>query len=236
MSRRLVPLLILLSLAAVACASKAHLRKADAEGRQLRLQLAQAYIAKGAYVAALPLVQQSVKEHPRNAGVRTLYGIVLRERGLYPQAERELLAAIRLAPRNASAQAGLGILYDLMQRSDDAIARHRRSTELAGQNASYWNNLGFSLLVSGRTDEAVTPLEKALALDPSLTVAYNNLGFAYGRLGRFDEALRSFRSAVGDAGAYLNMAYVYDEAGDPTSATHYRTLAYRLVPELENRP
>ncbi len=235
MSRRL-SLLLLLCLPAAACASQATLRKADVEGRQLRLQLAQAYVAKGAYDAALPLVQQTVKEHPRNAYVRMLYATVLRERGLYPQAEREFRAAIRLAPDMAAAHAGLGILYDLMKRPDQAISAHRRSLELSKGTAAYWNNLGFSLLVGGKTDEAVPALEKALAIDPSITVAYNNLGFAYGRLGRFDEALRSFRSAVGDAGAYMNMAYVYDEVGDAAAAARYRTLAYRLVPELESRP
>jgi Flp pilus assembly protein TadD len=237
MTRRLFILLsCFLLLPLGACASRATLRKADADGRALRLQLAQAYVAKGAYDAALPLVRQTAQEYPRSAHVRMLYATVLRERGLYPQAEREFLAAIRLAPKHAPSHAGLGILYDLMQRSDEAIAEHRTSIQLAKENAPYWNNLGFSLLVDGQTEEAVPVLEKALALDPSITVAYNNLGFAYGRQGRFDDALRAFRAAVGEAGAYLNLAYVYDETGDATQAERYRTLAYRLVPELEKEP
>jgi Flp pilus assembly protein TadD len=215
------------------CASRAHLRKADLQGRRLRLQLAEAYVNKGAYAAALPLVRQSVTEFPHDAEVRVLYATVLRERGALLQAERELGRALKLAPRSASAHAGLGIVYDLTNRSPLAEKQHRLAVKLAPRSATYWNNLGFSLLVAGRAEDAVPALEQAIELDPSLVHAYNNLGFAYARLGRDQEALRAFRSTVGEAGAYMNLAYVDDERRVTEAAATQRAVAIRQAPELE---
>lgn len=209
-------------------ASKAHLQKAEIDGRLLRVELAQTYVGRGAYEAAIPLLRLAVAEFPDSPRVRTLYGTVLRERGLYPQAEREFLAALRTAPGFAPAWAGLGILYDLMRRPADAERAHRRAIALAPGVAAYWNNLGFSLYVAGRTDEAIAALERALALDPSLVVAYNNLGFAYGRKGDYANAERCFRGAAGgsgEAGAYLNLALVYEQNGDVAAAERLRSAA-----------
>jgi Flp pilus assembly protein TadD len=205
----------------VGCAgSKAELSPRDAH--RLRRELAQTYIQHGAFIAALPLVQQEVAEHPGDPDLHVLYATVLRERGLYPQAERELLAVLRLAPRHAAAWAGLGLTCDLMRLPRDAERAHRMSVEIAPGVAAYWNNLGFSLFLAKRDDEAIPALERALALDPSLTVAYNNLGFAYGRRGDYERSRRYFRAALGETAADLNLALVYERNGNPRAAERLR--------------
>jgi Flp pilus assembly protein TadD len=201
-----------------ACASDAHLRKTEEEGERMRLDLAETYVKKGAYTAAIPLLTRELAARPTSDHVHTLYATVLREQGLYPQAEREFRAALAIAPANARAWDGLGVLYDLMRRPTDAEGAHRRALELAPGSAEFWNNLGFSLYVARKTDDAIAALEKALVLDPSLVVAYNNLGFAYGRSGRLEDAERCFRTAGGEAAARLNMAIVHEERGDADEA------------------
>jgi Flp pilus assembly protein TadD len=216
-----------------ACATDAHVRKTQEDGDRLRVDLAETYVKKGAYDAAIPLLTRAAAEKPRDAYVRTLYGTVLREKGLYPQAERELKAAIDLDPKNPSGWAEMGILYDLERRGDDAERAHRQAIALSPGNASYWNNLGFSLFVSGRTADAVAALEKSLALDPGLVVAYNNLGFAYGKAGRLVDAERSFRTAGGDVAALVNMALVYERNGDADTAARLRAEAKAKDPKVE---
>ncbi len=218
---RAVALLAALATAA-GCATDAHLRKTEAEGERMRLDLAETYVKKGAYAAAIPLLTRELAERPRSDAVRTLYATVLREQGLYPQAEREFRAALALAPANARAWDGLGVLLDLMRRPEEAEAAHRRALALAPGSADYWNNLGFSLYVARKNDEAIAALEQALAIDPSLLVAYNNLGFAYGRRGDDAGAERCFRTAGGAASARLNMAIVYDQRGDAEAAARLR--------------
>jgi Flp pilus assembly protein TadD len=217
----------------VGCATDAHLRKTDEEGERMRLDLAETYVKKGAYAAAIPLLRHEVADKPKSVEARTLYGIVLREQGLYPQAERELKDALALAPGNARALDALGVLYDLEHRPMDAENAHRGALALAPGEAMYWNNLGFSLLVANRTNEAVTALEKALALDPALLVAYDNLGFAYGRRGDDAAAERCFRSAGGELAVRVNMAIVYEQRGDAERAARLRADAKALDPKVE---
>jgi len=216
--RRLFAAAVLLA----GCASDAHLRKTEEDGERMRLDLAETYVKKGAYTAAIPLLTRELAARPKSDYVHTLYATVLREQGLYPQAEREFRAALAIAPANARAWDGMGVLFDLMRRPADADAAHRRALELAPSNAEYWNNFGFSRYVAHKTDEAIEALEKALALDPALVVAYNNLGFAYGRNGRLADAERCFRTAGGEAAARLNMAIVYEERGDAAAAARLR--------------
>jgi len=215
-----------------ACASDAHIRKTEEDGERMRFDLAETYVRKGAYASAIPLLRREVAAHPQNDAVHTLYGIVLREQGLYPQAERELKAALAIAPKSPRARDALGVLYDLMRRPEVAEPEHRAALAVAPSDAMYWNNLGFSLYVAKKNDDAIVALERSLAIDPSLAVAYNNLGFAYGRRGDDAGAERCFRTAGGDLGAKVNMAIVYEQRGEGDKAARLRAA---LAPDKETR-
>jgi Flp pilus assembly protein TadD len=225
--------LVLLGGSLAGCATSSHMRKTEQDGENLRVELAQTYMRKGAYDAALPLLKRALADKPKDPYLHTMYGTVLRERGLYPQAERELLSALAAEPKRASAWAEIGVLYDLERRSEEAEHAHRRAVELAPGNARYWNNLGFSLYVAGRVDDAIPVLERSLAIDPGMTVAYNNLGFAYGKKGAYKEAERSFRTAGGDAAVMVNMALVYEQNVDDATAAKLRAEAKAMDPSLE---
>lgn len=201
-------------------------------GEALRFELAELYVAKGVQRAAVPLLQKILAENPKDIRARVLYANVLRDLSLYPQAEREYRYALQLAPRYAPTHAGLGILCDLQRQSKTALRHHRTAVQLAPADARYRNNLGFSLYLAGETDAAIIELERALAMDPSLAVAYNNLGFAYGRNKQYEQAERTFRSALGEASALLNMALIYEENGEPKRAEELRAQAYAMDPAL----
>ena len=203
--------LIAITLFAVAtgCASQKHIAKTQADGEALREDLAATYVEKGAYDAAIPLLRRALLDKPKSAHVHALYGKVLREKGLYPQAERELIIARDLAPRAAKPFAELGILYALERRQPESEAAFRKAVALEARHAPYWNNLGFSLYVGGKVDEAVTCFEKALAIDPALMVAYNNLGFAYGRCGNTLRRASGFLAGGGEV-AMLSHGQVYE--------------------------
>ncbi len=215
-----------------ACGARKHHETLAQQGQDMRVELAETYIAKGARKAAIPLLRRAIAERPKEPRIRVLYGTVLRDLGLYVQAEQQFKLALRYGPEFAPAHAGLGILYDLRQEPKRAHEYHRRAVAIAPSHAAYRNNLGFSLYLAGDTGGAVLELERALALDPSMTVSYNNLGFAYGRLGQFDKAERSFRAVGTRPGTLMNMSLVYDENGDTKRATTMREQAYALAPDL----
>lgn len=231
---RLLPIALLALLVGSGCAaSKDHIRRTEEQGRNLRIDLAETYVQRGAYDAALPLLKRAIVENPHDPRPRVLYATILRQRGLYPQAEMQYGLAIKVAPQNADAHAGIGVLFDLMRRPIEAQRAHKRALKLAPGNATYWNNYGFSLLTSGHTKKAIPCFERALHLDPGLVIAYNNLGFAYGRSGDDNAAERSFRSGLGEASAQLNMSLVYEERGDAARANTARQRAYQLDPKLQ---
>ncbi len=212
-------------------AAKQHAKIAKA-GENFRLELAQLYVEKGARKAAVPLLKKILGEQPKNIKARVLYGCVLRDLGLLPQAERHLKFALKLAPRYAGAHASMGILRDLQRRHPEAMRHHVAAVRLSPRNAGYRNNLGFSFYLSGKNDRAIKHLERALAMDPGLTVAYNNLGFAYGKQRRFKRARRTFRTALGESSTLLNMALVYERHGQAGKASALRERAYVINPDL----
>lgn len=226
-------LCLLSLLTSVSCAAQAALRRADAEGRDLPLALAETYVAKGAYEAATPILRRLAANEPQSHKVHILWATVLRERGLLAQSANEFQRALALAPNAAEAHAGLGVLYDLLRRPRDAEHQHRLATRLAPERAAYWNNLGFSLLVGQKTDEAVQALERSLALDPGLAIAYNNLGFAYAESGDYDRARRSFATVGGGVAALQNLALAYERNGDFVTAARLRSEASQLFADKE---
>jgi Flp pilus assembly protein TadD len=219
-------------LLAIGCGAAAKQHKQIArESESLRGELAELYVSKGAREASIPLLQRIITEQPTNVRARVLYGSVLRDSGLFPQAETQLRAALMLDARRADAHAALAILLDLTGRHAQALSHHMRATKLAPGVADYRNNLGFSLLSAGEHAAAVRPLEAALALDPSLGQAYANLGFAYGYSGRFTEAERTFRAGLGEVATLLNLAMLHDERGDHAAAAALRERAHVLAPD-----
>lgn len=229
--RPLVPIAVLA--AVVGCGgARRHHATIQKQSDSLRVELAELYVQKGAREAAVLLLQRIIAERPTEVRPRVLYGCVLRDLGLYPQAEAELRRAVELEPRRADAHAALAILLDLTGRHDAALAHHRQAARLAPGVADYRNNLGFSLLAAGDAEGAIAPLEQALALDPGLAHAYANLGFAYGKVGRLADAERTFRAGIGEAGALLNLALVHEQHGDATAAAALRERAYALAPDL----
>jgi len=215
-------------------ARKAHETMAR-QAEHLRVELAETYIEKGALEAAIPLLRRMLEDKPDDVHVRVMYATVLRDLGLFGQAENQFRAAVTQAPDSAAAHAGLAVTYDLQREPEQAQAHHRKALTLAPRAAQLHNNFGFSLYLAGDYEASARQLERALEIDPGLAIAYNNLGFAYGRLGQLDAAERSFRAVGSQPTTLLNMSIVLANAGDTDRAAELRAQAYALSPELRPR-
>jgi Flp pilus assembly protein TadD len=226
-----VPTLLAAALLVGCGAAQKRHAEMQKQGESLRIDLAELYVQKNARQAAVPLLQRILAERPLDVRARVLYGTVLRDLNLYPQAEAELRRALQIEANRSDAHAALAILLDLTGRHDEALKHHVLATRLAPGSADYRNNLGFSLLAAGDAEKAIPALEAALALDPGLSHAYANLGFAYGRAGRLEDAERTFRAGLGEAGALINLSLVHAERGDAATAAALRERAYILSPD-----
>ncbi len=172
----------------------------------LRADLAELLYRHGHGDDALALAQQALAQAPSSARLHTLSGVLLARKGLYGQAEQELVRALACDHGFAAAHDALGVLYDRTHRSAQALGEHEAAVQAAPGCARCWNNLGFSLYLAHRDHEAVTALETAVRLDPHSRAASNNLGFAYLRAGDPAAAARAFRQAAGETGAQKNLA------------------------------
>ncbi len=219
------------ALSACGAAAKQHKQMAQA-GEALRLEIAQLFIEKGAREQAIPLLRRVLAADPMNDTARILYASVLRDLGLYPEAKGEFEKVFVRHSKSPGAHSALGILYDLQRDFDQAKVHHHKAVTYAPGRADYFNNLGFSYFLSQQPGEAIKYYKQALALDPGLGLAYNNLGFAYGQLGHYEKAEKTFRTSLGDAGAYYNMALVYELNGKLDDATKLRKRAFKKDPEL----
>lgn len=196
----------------------------------ITVQLAETLISSGAAANAVPLLRRALAREPDDARLHYLLGLVLRDRGVYAEAERELNLAIRLADtqkvETAPIYSGLGILYDISGRPLDARVAHEKATQRAPDVAQFQNNLGFSYYLAGDYDAAIKCYEHALSKSPNADRVYINLGFALAAKGDEAGAMRMFKQTLTHAEALNNLALAHElqksEAGRERARALYR--------------
>jgi Flp pilus assembly protein TadD len=206
--RRVAVLLAALSLGA--CAGQ----QLNGDTFEARKKLARELERRGDWTPAFTYADALHRERPRDAEVLVLRGVVYRERGMWPESEKDLLDAIKLDDRSPEAHAALGILYDVTFRPALAEPQHRAAVRLAPDTASYLNNLGFSLFLRGKYREAIEQYEKAASLDPTSRRVRTNLGFACAAQGDLRRAAHEFEMGGTAAEAKNNLGFAYERRGD----------------------
>jgi Flp pilus assembly protein TadD len=213
-----------------ACATTAgRATRAETPTDLARMKMAGELVSRGAWPEAFSLLSELHQQRPEDPDVLTLRGIVYRERGLFPDAEVDLRAALRLAPTSPDAHAALGILFD-MQTRPGAEAEHREAVRLAPNNPVYLNNLGFSLFLREHFKEAIREYEKAARIAPLSHRVRTNMGYAYAALGDLPSAAREFRMGGSEVDATNNLGFAYERRGDMSNAYDLYLQAVRIDP------
>jgi Flp pilus assembly protein TadD len=212
-----------------ACATSGQGAAAQTPADLARMSMAREMVQRADWAGAFPLLCQIHQQRPDDAEVLALRGIVYRERGLYPEAETDLRAALKLAPEMAETHAALGILFDVQTRPG-AEAEHREAVRLAPNNPAFLNNLAFSLFLREHYKEAITMYEKAARLAPLSHRVRTNMGFAYAAIGDLPSAAREFRMGGSEVDADNNLGFAYERRGDMANAYALYLQAVRTDP------
>jgi Flp pilus assembly protein TadD len=212
-----------------ACATSGHGTAAETPADLARMSMARELVQRADWAGAFPLLCQIHQQRPDDAEVLALRGIVYRERGLYPEAETDLRASLKLAPQLAEAHAALGILFDIQMRPG-AEAEHREAVKLSPDNPAFLNNLGFSLFLREHYKEAISTYEKAARLAPLSHRVRTNMGFAYAAIGDLPSAAREFRMGGSEVDAANNLGFAYERRGDMANAYTLYLQAVRSDP------
>ena len=141
----------------------------------------------------------------RTAEIHHDLGVEALRAGRFPDALRELDAALATDDDMAEAHRGRGIVLDFgYGKLDDAEKSYRRAIAIRPSYSEAHNDLGQLLARTGRYDEAVHEFDLALEnmLYKEPFVARCNKGLAIWRSGRKDEGLSLMRACVAQAPAY----------------------------------
>lgn len=113
-----------------------------------------------------------------------------RERaGRWPEAERDLQEALRLAPEEPDVLNSLGYSWiDRGQRLPEAMAMVQKAAALRPRSGAIVDSLGWAQYRLGQYGPAVETLERAAELEPGDPTINDHLGDAYWRAGRRTEA------------------------------------------------
>jgi Flp pilus assembly protein TadD len=226
-------LVLLLAFGALtACATGGSGGKPRTQTDVARLNLARELTERGDWGRAFELLDDIHRQRPDDAEVLTLRGIVYREKGLFPDAEADLRAALRATPKSAETHAALGILFDVQMRPD-AEAEHREAVRLAPNNPAYLNNLGFSLFLRQHFKDAIVEYEKAARLAPMSRRVRTNMGFAYAAQGDLPRASREFAMGGTEAEAKNNLGFAYERRGDMSNAYDLYLESVRIDPSAD---
>ena len=166
---------------------------AAAPDRNLKIQLGDLFRSLEQYSDAERIFGEII-EDDETRGIsdwRLLYarGAARQELGRWPDAEADLLTAMKLAPEEPSLLNYLG--YSWIDRGlhlEEGFQMIQRAVDLRPNAGFIVDSLGWAYYRLGQYDEAVKHLERAVELAPGEAVLNDHLGDAYWRVGRKLEA------------------------------------------------
>lgn len=158
----------------------------------------------------------------------------------YPDAMKELTAAIELNPEEATYYNALGFAYFARGIFDKAIANYNKAVELKPDYSEAYLNLSAVYIEQKDWDGAIRSSESVLrnVFYKTPEVAHNNIGWAHLNKDNLDEALAAFNRALTVQPRYPmalnNMGLVYERLGETAQAIESYKKAISIDPKLVN--
>ncbi len=154
--------------------------------------------------AILACAHASTKDH-RSAEIHHDLGVEALRAGRFPDALRELDAALALDDAFAEAHRARALVLDLaFARLEEAEREYRRAVALRPSFSEAHSDLGQLLARTGRYDEAISHFDAALEnmLYKEPYVARCNKGLALHRKGSRDEGIAELRACLASAPSF----------------------------------
>jgi Flp pilus assembly protein TadD len=164
-----------------------------------RTTLADVLRANKLYAESAQTMDGVIADAGERADWRLYYmrAIALDKAGRWPDAERDLQAALKLKPDSAETLNYLGYSWiERGERLDEALGMINKALESQPDSGAIVDSLGWALYRLGQYDKAVPQLERAAQLEPADAEINNHLGDAYWRVGRRVEAQFQWRKVL----------------------------------------
>ena len=191
----------------------------------VRIQLAQAYVARGLSDLALEHYRLAADRFPDSLKAALGLARMLHRAGEKDEALARLTAFLHAHPQPiAEPYEWQGILNDdvgnweASQRAYETALLY--SSPSSASAAELRNNLGYTLLMQYHYNSAAVEFRQALRIRHDFPIARNNLGIALAMNpdGDRKDAILNWQAVSGPAAAHNNMAALLIERGDYTAA------------------
>ncbi len=150
--------------------------------------------AVAAYSQAIDLIEEI---QPSDWSTFYSRGIAYERKGEWPNAENDLLQALKLSPDHPQILNYLGYSWiDQGLNLDKAVEMIRSAVDQRPDDGFIVDSLGWAYFRLGDFENAVRELEKAVELRPNDPVINDHLGDAYWRAGRRNEAAFQWRQSL----------------------------------------
>jgi len=192
--------------------------------------LSQTYLSQGRMPAALRVLEEGVRDNPKDYTLISSWATLLVKAGLYDRAAEALQKALSILDFDPVVWDNLGIISWRKGDYEKALEYYQKAISLDKTFALAFSNLG-QLYLSLYTDRgnrpedlvrAIDHFRKAVALDPTLNLAFRALGVAYHTAGKVDEAIAAWEKAIetkpNDDFSALNLGQAYLEKGNRAGA------------------
>ena len=150
-------------------------------------------IAKGEAVQAIPIGEQTLAAHPKDAAMRAMLGQAYLHAGRFASAVSALGDAVSQGDQSGRTALGLSLAQIAMGQSHDALATLDRAQAVIPAG-----DLGLALALAGETGRGVTVLADAVRGGGASPKLRQNLAYAYALDGRWTEARMAAAMDVAD--------------------------------------
>jgi len=157
--------------------------------------LINALIASGDSVKAISIIEEWLKKHPEEAGMRKALADTLYQTGRLADAKHAYQRLLSMSPNDAIS---LNNYANLLQQLNDPSAEEfaAKALSISPENSAYSDTLGWILLGKGQTDKALRYLREARLRNPESATIRFHLASALARSGRKDEARSELEAAL----------------------------------------
>ena len=161
-----------------------------------RLRRANSAVRDRRFSEALPVLQDVLREDPKNAFATLVLGSAYLGMEQYPRAIRQYQRYLQLVPTSASAHQWLAICHIRLGQQDQALKEAEAALAI-DPRFSDARVLRAGILASRRQyDAAIADLQQAVALDPAKPMIKLDLAKVLDEAGRPDDARREFEGIL----------------------------------------
>ncbi|OGQ58252.1 MAG: hypothetical protein A3J24_00665 [Deltaproteobacteria bacterium RIFCSPLOWO2_02_FULL_53_8] len=150
----------------------------------------------GQFQDAEKICRRILKQHPRNAAVLHLLGVIAIGMQRHAEAVELIGRAISIDNQSPEFYCNLGIPLQQLGRFTEAIAAFSRAIELKPDFAEAFHNMGETLLRQEHIDQAISCFKLATSYKANYYQAHFNLANALMAKGMTEEAITAFGRAI----------------------------------------